>query len=249
MNSTSSLGMSLVTLQFQTSTNLDEGKQEVQAAINSAKNTLPSILPYPRVYGKVNPADAAVLTLAVTSDALPLTRVEDLTDTRIAQKLSQVSSVRLITFSGGARPAVRVQTDTRTLNTMGLSLEDVRTAVGDANVSSAKGTIDGRCRLLRSADDHRRRLPGSRARETQRRAFASRGCREEFRGRGESARGRAERCDTRDHHQRAAAAGRERDRSRGPDRGVVATTARIAGRDRKDQRAERPHADDPRFRA
>ncbi|MBN3762044.1 efflux RND transporter permease subunit [Burkholderia sp. Ac-20365] len=143
MNSTSSLGVSLVTLQFQTSTNLDEAEQEVQAAINSANSTLPTNLPYPPVYSKVNPADTAVLTLAVTSDALPLTRVEDLTDTRIAQKLSQVSGVGLVTLSGGARPAVRVQTDTRALNAMGLSLEDVRTAVGDANVSSAKGTIDG----------------------------------------------------------------------------------------------------------
>ncbi|CAN7254287.1 efflux RND transporter permease subunit [Paraburkholderia sp. SIMBA_054] len=143
MNSTSSLGVSLVTLQFQTSTNLDEAEQEVQAAINSANSTLPTNLPYPPVYSKVNPADTAVLTLAVTSDALPLTRVEDLTDTRIAQKLSQVSGVGLVTLSGGARPAVRVQTDTRALNAMGLSLEDVRTAVGDANVNSAKGTIDG----------------------------------------------------------------------------------------------------------
>ncbi|MEM5371146.1 efflux RND transporter permease subunit [Paraburkholderia azotifigens] len=143
MNSTSSLGVSLVTLQFQTSTNLDEAEQEVQAAINSANSTLPSNLPYPPVYSKVNPADTAVLTLAVTSDALPLTRVEDLTDTRIAQKLSQVSGVGLVTLSGGMRPAVRVQTDTRALNAMGLSLEDVRTAVGDANVNSAKGTIDG----------------------------------------------------------------------------------------------------------
>ncbi len=115
----------------------------MQAAINSANSTLPSNLPYPPVYSKVNPADTAVLTLAVTSDALPLTRVEDLTDTRIAQKLSQVSGVGLVTLSGGMRPAVRVQTDTRALNAMGLSLEDVRTAVGDANVNSAKGTIDG----------------------------------------------------------------------------------------------------------
>ena len=143
MNSTSSLGVSLVTLQFQTSTNLDEAEQEVQAAINSANSTLPSSLPYPPVYSKVNPADTAVLTLAVTSSALPLTRVEDLTDTRIAQKLSQVSGVGLVTLSGGMRPAVPVQTDTRALNAMGLSLEDVRTAVGDANVNSAKGTIDG----------------------------------------------------------------------------------------------------------
>ncbi|SKC96545.1 hydrophobe/amphiphile efflux-1 (HAE1) family protein [Burkholderia sp. CF099] len=143
MNSTSSLGVSLVTLQFQTSTNLDEAEQEVQAAINSANSTLPTNLPYPPVYSKVNPADTAVLTLAVTSDALPLTRVEDLTDTRIAQKLSQVSGVGLVTLSGGARPSVRVQTDTGALNAMGLSLEDVRTAVGDANVNSAKGTIDG----------------------------------------------------------------------------------------------------------
>ena len=143
MNSTSALGVSLVTLQFQSTTPLDEAEQEVQAAINSANSALPSSLPYPPVYSKVNPADTAILTLAVTSDALPLTRVEDLTDTRLAQKLSQVSGVGLVTLSGGARPAVRVQTDPRALNAKGLSLEDIRTAVSDANVNSAKGTIDG----------------------------------------------------------------------------------------------------------
>ncbi|GLU34743.1 efflux RND transporter permease subunit [Trinickia caryophylli] len=143
MNSTSALGVSLITLQFQTTTSLDEAEQEVQAAINSADSTLPSNLPYPPVYNKVNPADTAILTLAVTSDTLPLTRVEDLADTRIAQKLSQVGGVGLVTLSGGARPAVRVQTNTRALNAMGLSLEDVRTAIGDANVNTAKGSIDG----------------------------------------------------------------------------------------------------------
>ena len=143
MNSTSALGVSLITLQFQTTIALDEAEQEVQAAINGANSTLPSSLPYPPVYSKVNPADTAILTLAVTSDTLPLTRVEDLTDTRLAQKLSQVSGVGLVTLAGGARPAVRVQTDSRALNAKGLSLEDIRTAVGEANVNSAKGTIDG----------------------------------------------------------------------------------------------------------
>ncbi|MGI4861674.1 MAG: efflux RND transporter permease subunit [Janthinobacterium lividum] len=164
MNSTSSQGVSLVTLQFEDSTALDEAEQEVQAAINTADSSLPSELPYPPTYSKVNPADAAVVTLAVTSSVLPLTRIEDLADTRLAQKLSQVSGVGLVTLSGGQRPAVRVKVNTPALNARSLTLEDIRTAISAANVNTSKGSIDGAQEAftigandqLTSADDYRK---------------------------------------------------------------------------------------------
>ncbi|URN90273.1 MAG: efflux RND transporter permease subunit [Pseudomonas protegens] len=144
MSSTSSNGASVVTLQFDLALSLDVAEQEVQASINAAGTFLPSNLPYPPVYSKVNPADAPVLTLSLTSDVLPLTKVEDLADTRLAQKISQISGVGLVTISGGQRPAVRVEANTSALNNLGLSLDDLRTALGTANVNQAKGNIDGR---------------------------------------------------------------------------------------------------------
>jgi multidrug efflux pump len=144
MRSTSSSGASVVTLQFDLALSLDVAEQEVQAAINASASFLPANLPYPPVYSKVNPADAPVLTLSLTSDVLPLTKVEDLADTRLAQKLSQISGVGLVTVSGGQRPAVRIETDSGMLNSLGLSLDDVRTALGNANVNLPKGNLDGR---------------------------------------------------------------------------------------------------------
>jgi multidrug efflux pump len=144
MGSTSSNGASVVTLQFDLSLSLDVAEQEVQAAINAAGTFLPANLPYPPVYSKVNPADAPVLTLSLTSDVLPLTKVQDLADTRLAQKISQIAGVGLVTISGGQRPAVRIEANTSALNTLGLSLEDLRTVLGSANVNQAKGNIDGR---------------------------------------------------------------------------------------------------------
>src|SRR5204862_1347423 len=143
MTSTSSAGASVITLQFTLDLALDVAEQEVQAAINSALTLLPRDLPAPPTYSKVNPADTPILTLALTSDTLPLFRVEDLADTRLAQKLSEVPGVGLVSISGGQRPAVRVQANPTALAAYGLTLEDLRTALGQANVDMAKGTFDG----------------------------------------------------------------------------------------------------------
>src|SRR6266700_1530015 len=143
MTSTSSLGSSIITLQFNLDQNIDIAEQEVQAAINSAGTYLPTDLPNPTIYSKVNPADAPILTLALTSDTLPLSKVEDLADTQLAQKISQVTGVGLVSISGGQKPAVRIQANPTALASYGLSLEDVRTALGLANVDQAKGTLDG----------------------------------------------------------------------------------------------------------
>ncbi len=146
MASTSSGGASLITLTFDLDLSLDIAEQEVQAAINAASNLLPTDLPTPPIYNKVNPADAPILTLGITSATLPLPTVEDLVDTRLAQKLSQLPGVGLVSISGGQRPAVRVQVDPRLLSSLGLTLDDVRTAIGAANVNAAKGGFDGPAR-------------------------------------------------------------------------------------------------------
>jgi multidrug efflux pump len=143
MASTSSGGASMITLTFTLDLTLDVAEQEVQAAINAATNLLPADLPTPPIYNKVNPADAPIITLGVTSATIPLPKVEDLVDTRLAQKLSQIPGVGLVSISGGQRPAVRVQADPRSLAAAGLTLDDVRTAIGNANVNQAKGSFDG----------------------------------------------------------------------------------------------------------
>ncbi|MEO9382890.1 MdtB/MuxB family multidrug efflux RND transporter permease subunit [Chromobacterium phragmitis] len=143
MSSTSSGGASVITLQFNLDLTLDVAEQEVQAAINAAGNLLPSDLPSPPIYSKVNPADTPVLTIAVSSPTLPLTKLQDLADTRLAQKLSQVSGVGLVSISGGQRPAVRIQSNPRALAARALTLEDIRTAIAAANVNQAKGSFDG----------------------------------------------------------------------------------------------------------
>src|SRR5579875_2877111 len=127
MTSASSAGASSITLQFDLNLSLDVAEQEVQAAINAANNLLPSDLPVPPVYAKINPADAPILTLAVTSETLPLTNVEDLSETRLAQKISQQPGVGLVSISGGQRPAIRVQFNPRALAAYGLNIDDVRT--------------------------------------------------------------------------------------------------------------------------
>ncbi|MBI3560704.1 MAG: MdtB/MuxB family multidrug efflux RND transporter permease subunit [Gammaproteobacteria bacterium] len=164
MSSTSSGGASVITLQFSLDLSLDIAEQEVQAAINAAGNLLPVDLPMPPIYNKVNPADAPILTLAVTAPTLPLPKVEDLVDTRLAQKISQLPGVGLVSLSGGQRPAVRVQVNPNTLAAYGMSLEDLRSAIGNANVNQAKGSFDGPSRAstidandqLKSADEYRR---------------------------------------------------------------------------------------------
>ncbi|MBC7443847.1 MAG: efflux RND transporter permease subunit [Polaromonas sp.] len=143
MSSTSTAGVSIVTLQFGLGLALDVAEQQVQAAINAGGSLLPADLPAPPVYAKVNPADAPVLTLAITSGTLPLTEVQNIVNTRLALKISQVSGVGLVALSGGQRPAVRIQADTRALASYGLGLDALRTAISAANANGAKGSIDG----------------------------------------------------------------------------------------------------------
>ncbi|HEY1765490.1 MAG TPA: efflux RND transporter permease subunit, partial [Opitutaceae bacterium] len=143
MLSTSSEGASVITLQFALSLNIDVAEQDVQEAINAAQNYLPSQLPMPPVYNKVNPADAPILTLALTSDSIPLSKVEDYTDTRLAEKISQLPGVGAVTISGGQKPAVRVQVNPTQLASYGLNLENVRTSLISASVDAAKGSFDG----------------------------------------------------------------------------------------------------------
>jgi multidrug efflux pump len=163
MSSTSSGGASVIILQFSLELSLDVAEQEVQAAINASSNLLPQDLPVPPIYSKVNPADAPIMTLAVTSATLPLPALQNLVDTRLAQKISQLPGVGLVSLSGGQRPAVRIQANPVALAAYGLSLEDLRTAISNANVNQAKGSFDGPARAstidandqLRSADEYR----------------------------------------------------------------------------------------------
>jgi len=143
MTSTSSLGSSIITLQFSLDQNIDVEEQQVQAAINASGTFLPKDLPNPPIYSKVNPADAPILTLALTSESLPLSKVEDLADTALAQKISQLPGVGLVSISGGQKPAVRIQANPTALASYGLGMEDVRTALAAANVNQAKGVLDG----------------------------------------------------------------------------------------------------------
>lgn len=144
MSSTSSGGSSIITLTFSLDLSLDVAEQEVQAAINAASNLLPTDLPTPPTYKKVNPADSAVITLAASSDTLPLTQVQDLVNTRVALKLSQISGVGMVTLAGGHQPAIRVQMNPQALAAHGLTLEDVNTLIGNSNVKGSKGGFDGR---------------------------------------------------------------------------------------------------------
>jgi len=143
MTSISSGGSSVITLQFTLDLNIDVAQQDVQAAINAATTYLPRDLPNPPIYNKVNPADAPILTLALTSQTLPLAKVEDLADTRLAQKISQLPGVGLVSISGGQKPAIRVQANPTVLGSYGLTLEDLRTVIAQANVNQAKGNFDG----------------------------------------------------------------------------------------------------------
>jgi len=154
MTSTSSSGSSVVTLQFSLDLSLDVAEQQVQAGINAASTFMPRDLPSPPFYNKVNPADAPILTLALTSATLPLPQVEDLAETRFAQKISQLSGVGLVSISGGQRPAVRIRANPRALSAYGLTLEDLRATVAAANVNQAKGAFDGprRASIINATD-------------------------------------------------------------------------------------------------
>ncbi|SPA46519.1 MdtB/MuxB family multidrug efflux RND transporter permease subunit [Cupriavidus taiwanensis] len=168
MSSSSSGGASVITLQFELTLPLDVAEQEVQAAINAGSNLLPSDLPMPPVYSKVNPADAPIMTIAMTSDTMPLPKLQDMVDTRVAQKISQIQGVGLVTISGGQRPAVRIQANPAALASLGMSIDDLRTAIGASNVNGAKGSFDGPQRAstidandqLRSADEYRQIILG-----------------------------------------------------------------------------------------
>ncbi len=154
MTSTSSGGSTIITLQFSLDLNLDVAEQQVQAGINAASTFLPRDLPTPPIYSKVNPADAPILTLALTSETLPLPQVEDLAETRFAQKISQLSGVGLVSIGGGKRPAVRIQANPRALSAYGLTMEDLRMAIAAANVNQAKGAFDGprRASIINATD-------------------------------------------------------------------------------------------------
>jgi multidrug efflux pump len=162
MSSTSSAGASVITLQFNLSLPIDVAEQEVQAAISAAQNLIPQDLPAPPIYAKVNPADAPVLTLGITSKVMPLTEVQDMADTRIAQKISQLKGVGVVSISGGQRPAVRVVVNPRALAAYGLNLDDLRTTINVANQNGPKGTLDGPSRAytintndqIKSADEY-----------------------------------------------------------------------------------------------
>jgi multidrug efflux pump len=163
MSSTSSGGASVITLQFTLELSLDVAEQEVQAAINASGTFLPTDLPTPPIYSKVNPADSPIATIAITSPTMPLPQLEDLVDTRLAQKISQLTGVGLVSISGGQRPAVRVKLNPGALAAQGIGLEQVRTAIASANVNSAKGSFDGPAQAstinandqLQSADEYR----------------------------------------------------------------------------------------------
>src|ERR1700689_4338550 len=143
MTSASSAGASVITLQFSLDLSLDIAEQEVQAAINASGNLLPADLPAPPIYAKVNPADAPILTIAVTSKTMALTDLEDMSETRLAQKISQLTGVGLVSISGGQRPAVRLQINPQALAAYGLNIDDIRTTIGNLNVNTPKGNFDG----------------------------------------------------------------------------------------------------------
>lgn len=151
MTSTSSNGCSVITLQFSLELSLDVAEQQVQAAINAGFTFLPRDLPTPPVYSKVNPADTPIMTLALTSESMPLPKVEDLADTRLAQKISQLPGVGLVSISGGQRPAVRIHANPTALASYGLAMEDLRSAIAAANVNQAKGALTARARPTSSA--------------------------------------------------------------------------------------------------
>jgi multidrug efflux pump len=146
MSSRSSAGASVITLQFDLNLNIDIAEQEVQAAINAAANLLPQSLPAPPIYAKVNPADAPILTLAISSTSMPITQIEDLADTRVAQKISQLSGVGLVSINGAQRPAVRIQANLQALAAYGMNIDDLRTTISNANSNAPKGSFDGAAR-------------------------------------------------------------------------------------------------------
>ena len=238
MSSISSGGSSAITLQFDLALPLDVAEQEVQAAINAAASLLPTDLPAPPIYAKVNPADAPILTLALTSRTLPLTEVESLADQQLAQKISQLAGVGLVSISGGQRPAVRMQVNTRQLASYGLTLANLSTAIASANANGAKGNFDGPTRAYSiDANDQLLTAGGLRRadhRLSQRRAGAPLGRRQHRGGLGKHRAGRVVRRHPGDPAQRPAPAGRQCHQHRRPDQeGPARPDRRPAGRDQR----------------
>ena len=251
MTSTSSGGSSVITLQFALDLSIDVAEQEVQAAINAATSFLPSDLPIPPIYSKMNPADAPILTLALTSETMPLPQIEDLADTRLAQKIAELSGVGLVSISGGQKPAVRIQANPTALASYGIGLEDLRAVIAAANVNQAKGsfdgpdqsyTIDANDQLLTSADyrplivalPQRRAGPAGRRRRRGRR-------RREHRASGVDER------DAGGDRQHPAPAGREHHRRRRPRARAAAAAPGHAPAVRAHDHPHRPHHDHPRL--
>ena len=251
MSSISSAGASVTTLQFALDLSLDVAEQEVQAAINAATGLLPAGLPAPPVYAKINPANAPVLTLAAMSKTLPLTEVEDLADVRIAQKISQVSGVGLVSIAGGQRPALRVKLNPRALAAYGLAIDDIRTDITNQNTDLPKGNFDGPSQnsTINNNDQlqTRGRLPkfGRGLQKRRRRSSFRRG--DGRTGAGEHRARRLGEPNSRDHPQHSAPAGDQRHRSRRRGEGGAAETpADASGRRRPDDRV-RPDRHDSRL--
>ena len=253
MTSTSSFGVSQIALQFDLNRDIDGATQDVQAAINAAAGVLPRTLPYPPTYAKVNPADAPVLTLALTSETISLRAMSDLADTILGQRLSQISGVGRVAVLGGLKPAVRVQADLARLAAYGIAMEDLRNAIAGANVSGPKGSLDGDAAGLhhhrQRPDRVRRRLQADHHRLPQRLAGHDRRRRHHRRWAGERPHRRLVPGHAGRHHRHPAPARRQRHRSRPPDpRGNSQAAARGSGR-RQPDRGQRPHRHHPGLRA
>ena len=245
MTSVSSGGGSVITLEFNLDEDIDVAEQEVQAAINAANSFLPTDLPNPPVYSKVNPADAPIMTLALTSDSLPLDKVEDSADTNLAQKISQVTGVGLVSIAGGQKPSVRVQANPAQLAAYNLSLEDLRTALAAANVDQAKGTLNG-SRLSYTINDNdqldlQRRLPPRHRRLPKRRPRPHVRCRERRRCPRELAAGGMDEPPAGRDRQRAAPARRQHHCCRGPHQQAASSTADKPPGQRQGPRPYRPN--------
>ena len=251
MTSTSSVGSSVITLQFELDLNIDVAEQEVQAAINAAGTFLPRDLPNPPIYSKTNPADAPILTLALTSKTLPLSKVEDLADTTLAQKISQLPGVGLVSISGGQKPAVRIQANPTALAAYGLSLEDLRAALAQANVNQAKGNFDGRAPGVHD----RRQRPVAVERATTRRIIIAyrngapvrlSDVADGGRRRRERAAGGVDEPDAGGDPEHPAAARREHHQRRRPHQGAAAAAQGVAAAGDRRAGPHRPHHHDPR---
>ena len=252
MSSTSSFGLSRITLQFNLDRDIDAAAQDVQAAINAAGSTLPRNLPYPPTYSKVNPADTAIVTLALTSDTQSLRSLSDLADTLLAQRLSSVSGVGHVSIEGGIKPAVRIEADVSRLASYGLSMADLSAAISAANVAGPKGSLDGdKQSYTIAANDQISRSEVLRRRHrrlSQQRTCASEGRRDGQRRTREHACRRLVQWQSRRHRRRSKTARRQRHRHGRPHKIRVASRrAQHAGR-RQSANRQRPHRNDPRLR-